>query len=71
MRQHLLCKNKLMKRSKTILAACLLMSTLIAQAQIHKMERRDTVDHSYNLNPVSRCFSVHLFISLFFLHNAS
>ena len=52
MRQHLLCKNKLMKRSKTILAACLLMSTLIAQAQIHTMERRDTVDHSYNLNPV-------------------
>ena len=41
-----------MKRSRTILAACLLMSTLIAQAQIHKMERRDTVDHSYNLNPV-------------------
>ena len=35
-----------------LLLALLLLGSLSAVAQIHKMERSDTVAHSYNLNPV-------------------
>jgi len=33
-------------------STCLLMCSLTAFPQIHKMERRDSVAHTYNLNPV-------------------
>lgn len=38
--------------TKAILIFLLAATTLPTEAQIHKMERRDTVAHSYNLNPV-------------------
>ncbi|MBR2238613.1 MAG: TonB-dependent receptor [Prevotella sp.] len=38
--------------TKATLILVLAATTLPTEAQIHKMERRDTVAHSYNLNPV-------------------
>ncbi len=37
---------------KTTLMLLLAATALTAEAQVHKMERRDSVIHSYNLNPV-------------------
>ena len=46
----MLTKNSMNKVALTFIIIFLLGSS--ASAQIHKMERRDSVDRTYNLNPV-------------------
>ena len=46
----MLNKNNVNKSAVTLMIAFL--SAITASAQIHKMERRDSVDRTYNLNPV-------------------
>ena len=46
----MLNKNNVNKSAVTLMIAFL--SGITASAQIHKMERRDSVDRTYNLNPV-------------------
>ena len=46
----MLNKNNVNKSAVTLMIV--LLSGITASAQIHKMERRDSVDRTYNLNPV-------------------